>query len=99
MNHEMRSTITNKQTVPIVVAIAALAAVLVAGAAAVGSGHMALANSGNKTKENDGISIPTKTHQKQECQTAGATSPITASCTAVSTNTVNQSGGVLSEEK
>jgi ABC-type phosphate transport system substrate-binding protein len=60
------------------VAIAALAAVLVAGAAAVGSGHMALANSGNKTKENDGISIPTKTHQKQECQTAGATSPITA---------------------
>ena len=81
------------------VAIAALAAVLVASAAAVGSGHMALANNGNKTKGNDGISIHTATKQKQECQTAGATSPVTASCTALSTNTVNNTGGVLSEEK
>ena len=81
------------------VAIAALAAVLVASAAAVGSGHMALANNGNKTKGNDGISIHTATKQKQECQTAGAASLITASCTALSTNVVTQSGGVMSEEK
>ena len=66
---------------------------------AIGSGHTALAANGNKTKENDGISIPTKTQQKQECETAGATSPVTASCTAVNTNTITQSGGVLSEEK
>jgi hypothetical protein len=74
MNHEMRSTITNKQTVPIVVAIAALAAVMVAGTIAVGSGNMAFAGKGN-----EGISVPTDTQQKQECQTAGGTSPVSDS--------------------
>jgi hypothetical protein len=68
-------------------------------AVTVGSGYMALVNDGNKTKGNDGISIHTDVKQKQECQTAGGTSPITGSCLAVSTNTVNNTGGVLSEEK
>jgi hypothetical protein len=98
MNRKLTSTAKNHKAALGLVAIAALAAILVADAAAVGSGHLALANDGNKTKGNEGISIHTDVKQKQECQTAGGTSPITASCTALSTNTVNQSGGVLSDE-
>jgi hypothetical protein len=94
MNHEMRSIIKNNKTPAVLVAIAALAAVLV-GASTVGSGHMALA--GNVT--NTGINVPTDTQQKQECETAGGTSPITASCHATSTDTVTSSGGVMKEKK
>jgi hypothetical protein len=94
MNHEMRSIINNNKTPAVLVAIAAFAAVLVA-ASAMGSGHMALA--GNVT--NTGINVPTDTQQKQECQTAGETSPITSSCTATSSNTVTSSGGIMKEKK
>jgi hypothetical protein len=94
MNHEMRSITKNNKTPAVLVAIAALAAVLV-GASAIGSGHMALA--GNVT--NTGINVPTDTQQKQECETAGGTSPITSSCTAASTDTVTQSGGIMKEKK
>ncbi|MGB6673210.1 MAG: hypothetical protein WBE34_12315, partial [Candidatus Nitrosopolaris sp.] len=94
MNHEMRSIINNNKTPAVLVAIAALAAVLV-GASAMGSGHMALAHNINNT----GINVPTDTQQKQECETAGGTSPITASCTAASTDTVTQSGGIMKEKK
>jgi hypothetical protein len=90
MNHEMRSIINNNKTPAVLVAIAALAAVLV-GASAMGSGHMAFANNVNNT----GINVPTDTQQKHECETAGGTSPVTASCTAASTDTVTQSGGVM----
>jgi hypothetical protein len=89
MNHKI-SAIKNNKTTPVLVAIAALAAVMVAGTIAVGSGNIAFAGKGN-----DGISVPTDTKQNQECQTAGGTSPITGSCTAVSTNTITQAGGIL----
>jgi hypothetical protein len=56
---------------------------------------MALANNVNNT----GINVPTDTQQKQECETAGGTSPITSSCTAASTDTVTQSGGIVKEKK
>jgi hypothetical protein len=94
MNHEMRSIIKNNKTPAVLVAIAALAAVLV-GASTVGSGHMALAH--NVT--NTGINVPTDTQQKQECETAGGTSPVAGSCTASSTNTITSTGGVLKEKK
>ena len=45
--------------------------------------------------QNDGISVPTDTNQKQKCQTAGGTSPITGACIGTSTNTVDASGGVI----
>ena len=60
-----------------------------------GSGHMALAGNVNNT----GINVPTDTQQKQECETAGGTSPVTGSCTATSTDTVTQSGGIMKEKK
>ena len=92
----MTSTIKkNNKTVAVLLAAAALAVVLVASVVvAVGNGNMAFA----KTKGNDGISVPTDTQQKQECETAGGTSPVTGSCIATSTNTITQSGGVLGEE-
>jgi hypothetical protein len=101
MNHKIARMTNGHKTTTSLVVLAAVAAVLVASTAAVGTGHMALADNSNNTKvfKNSGISIPTDTKQHQECQTAGATSPITASCTAVSTNVITQSGGVLSEEK
>ncbi len=43
---------------------------------------------------NSGINVQTHIDQKQECSTAGGTSPITDSCHATSTNTVTQSGGI-----
>jgi hypothetical protein len=98
MNHKVALITKDYKTATALVVLAAVAAVLVASSAAVWTGHMALASNSTKTKDNDGISIPTHTKQKQECQTAGAASPVTVSCTALSTNAVNQSGGVLSEE-
>ncbi len=102
----------NHKTLNVLIVIA-LAAVMVAGTIAVGSGNMAFAKSGSGGKMssphkahdkgngngngNEGISVPTDTQQKQECQTAGGTSPITASCTALSTNLNSQLGGLLGE--
>ena len=94
MNHKTINN--NNKTAPVLVAIAALAAVMIAGTIAVGSGNMAFA--GN-AKGNDGISVPTKTNQNQECNTAGGASPITGSCTALSTNTNTQLGGLMGEVK
>jgi len=92
MNHKITCTAKNHKIATLLLAVKALAAVSVASAAAVGNGHMALAGKGN-----DGIKISTDTKQKQECQTAGGTSPITASCTALSTNNVTNAGGVIGE--
>jgi hypothetical protein len=88
----------------VLLAIAALTAVLVASAVAVGSGHIALAGKG--------IKIAADTNQKQECQTVGNSSSIGtkggvdsvptiagSSCTAVSTNAVTNLGGVIGEVK
>jgi len=92
MNHKTINN--NNKTAPVLVAIAALAAVMIAGTITVGSGNMAFAGS---AKGNDGISVPTKTNQNQECNTAGGASPITGSCTAASTNVITQTGGILGE--
>ncbi len=98
----------NHKTLNVLIVIA-LAAVMVAGTIAVGSGNMAFAKSGSGGKMssphkahdkgngngNEGISVPTDTQQKQECQTAGGVSPVSLSCTAASTNTITQAGGIL----
>jgi hypothetical protein len=85
----------------IVVLIFTTATLAVAGTIAVGgSDHAALAwkkNDGGKKSGNDSISVPIITIQKQKCQAAGGTSPIDGSCTATSTNTVDESGGVNGE--
>ena len=47
----------------------------------------------------DGISLPTDTRQNQECQTAGGTSPVTGSCTALFMNVNSQLGELLGELK
>jgi len=94
--NQISKRIEYKTTTALVV-VAALAAVLVGSTAAVGTGHMAFA--GNGSKSNDGINVPTITKQPQECQSAGGTSPITGACIATSTNTIDESGGVISEGK
>jgi Na+-translocating ferredoxin:NAD+ oxidoreductase RnfG subunit len=101
MNQKIAHMTNDHKTAIALVVLAAVAAVLVASTAALGTGHIALADSGSKTKvfKNSGISVPTDTQQKQECETAGGNSPVTGSCTATSTNTIDQSGGVMSEEK
>jgi hypothetical protein len=101
MNHKIARITKDHKAATALVVLAAVAAVLVTSTAALGTGHVALADSGNKTKvfKNSGISVPTPTKQHQECETAGGTSPITGACIATSTNTITQSGGVLSEEK
>ena len=95
MKYKMTS-VKNQKTATGLVAIAALAGVLVVSTVAIGSVHKALADETiTKHVNNTGISVPTDTNQKQACQTAGGQSPIRASCTATSTDTVTQSGGIL----
>jgi hypothetical protein len=94
----MRS-IKNHKPATVLVAIAALAGVLVVSTSAIGSGRIALAVHDNDTIvshfNNTGVNVQTDTNQKQECKTAGGASGITGSCTAASTDTVTQSGGIL----
>jgi len=52
-------------------------------------------NSITKTLDNQGVNVQTDTNQKQDCLTAGGSSGISGSCTASSTDTVTQSGGIL----
>ncbi|HYA83685.1 MAG TPA: hypothetical protein VEH06_09600 [Candidatus Bathyarchaeia archaeon] len=89
--------IQNHKTLFVIVAISAIAVVLT------GSLHMAFAqfhrpppgNSITKTLDNQGVNVQTDTNQKQDCLTAGGSSGISGSCTASSTDTVTQSGGIL----
>jgi hypothetical protein len=94
---ESLPAIKNQKTA--LVAIAAIATVLAVSTIAIGNGRMALADTDTKTVtihvNNTGVNVPTDTDQKQNCETAGGTSPVTASCTAASTDIVTQSGGVL----
>ena len=95
----------NHKTTTVLVAIAALSAILVAGSVSAASDHVAFAK--KKGFKNSGIAVPTITAQKQKCETSGggATdslgyvtvigSPITGSCIATSTNTVTESGGAV----
>jgi len=81
------------------VAITAIAAVLAVSIIATGNGRMALAETDTKTTtihvNNTGINVPTETSQKQQCDTAGVNSGITNSCTAQSTDNINENGGIL----
>jgi hypothetical protein len=84
----------NHKTTTVLVALAALSAILVvAGSVAAASDHAAFAH--KKAFVNKGIAVPTITAQLQKCTAAGGTSPIDTSCTATSTNTVTESGGVV----
>jgi hypothetical protein len=84
----------NHKTTTVLVALAALSAILVvAGSVAAASDHAAFAH--KKGLKNSGIAVPVITAQQQECETAGGASPIDASCTATSANTVTESGGIV----
>jgi len=86
----------NHKTTTVLVALAALSAILVAGSVAAASDHFAFAHKkGVKKFENSGIAVPNLTAQQQECTAAGGTSPITGACIATSTNTNDVSGGVV----
>jgi hypothetical protein len=81
------------------VAIAAIATVLAVSTIAIGSVRTTFAaDTHTKTVtihvNNTGVNVQTGTNQKQDCQTAGGSSPITNSCTATSTDTLAQSGGI-----
>ena len=83
----------NHKTTTVLVALAALSAILVAGSVSAASDHFAFAH--KKGLKNSGIAVPTITAQLQKCTAAGGTSPITGACIATSTNTVTESGGVV----
>lgn len=75
------------------VTIAALASILVVNAGLIGNGQIALARHHDSTFENSGINVQTDTNQGQACDSG--TSPISGSCTASSTDTISQAGGVV----
>ena len=85
----------NHKTTTVLVAIAALSAILVAGSVAAASDHAAFAHKKGVKVKNSGIAVPTLTAQQQKCVSAGGTSPITGACIATSTNTIDESGGVV----
>ena len=86
----------NHTTILVLALVAALVTALVAtGIVAIASSAAAAASEDNPSGDNTGISIHGKIVQKQKCQTAGGTSPITAACTATGTDTITNSGGVI----
>jgi len=91
----MKTTVTRySSNNTAIVLIATIGAVLVGGTVTLGSDNVVFAG-----KENGGINVRSDTNKKQECETAGGVSPVTASCSATSMNTVAQNGGGLSELK
>ena len=100
------SSATKLTAIAVLIFTAATLVVVAVTMAVTGSDHAALAlnkNDGGKksgsgiASGNEGVSLPTITIQKQKCQTAGGTSPVTGACIATSTNTVTESGGVIGE--
>jgi hypothetical protein len=88
--------VKNQKT--ILVAIVAIVAVIAVSTIAIGNGRSASAAETTtiiKNVNNTGLNVPTDASQKQDCTTAGGTSGISSSCTASSSNTVTQSGGIL----
>jgi hypothetical protein len=89
------TSIKNHKTA--LVAISAIAAVLAVSTIAIGNGRMAHAaetTTITKNVNNTGVNVQTDTAQKQNCETAGGSSPMSGSCTATSTDNVMQSGGI-----
>jgi hypothetical protein len=94
-NHTTPTTVL---TVAVLAAVLVVACTLSAAAAlqpAVASGNYGSGEKNGGSPSDPGISVTTNTDQLQNCQTAGGTSPIDSSCTATSTNTIDESGGVL----
>jgi hypothetical protein len=94
------TSIKNYKPATVLVVIAALVGMLAASTVAIGSVRTALAaDTSTKTvtihDNNTGVNVQTDTNQKQNCVTAGSMSPLSGSCTAHSTNTVTESGGIL----
>jgi hypothetical protein len=93
------TSIKNYKPATVLVAIAAVAGMVAVSTVAIGV-HTAFAadtetTTVTKNVNNTGVNVPTDTNQKQNCVTAGGTSAISTSCTASSTDTVTQSGGIL----
>jgi hypothetical protein len=55
--------------------------------------HVVFAHNGRF--ENSGTNVQTHTNQQSKCQTASGMSGISGSCTASSSNTITQGGGVV----
>jgi hypothetical protein len=86
------TSIKNHKTLMALLAVSAIAVVLT------GSVHMAFATPGNsitKNIDNQGVNVQTDTDQKQVCQTAAGSSPISGSCIANSNDQITESGGIL----
>jgi hypothetical protein len=86
------------------IAIAAIATVLAVSTIAIGNVHAAdtITTTITKHTNNTGVNDETDTAQRQNCETAGGASTIggtgegaSGSCTATSSDTITQSGGVL----
>jgi hypothetical protein len=93
------TSIKNYKPATVLVAIAALAGIVAVSTVAIGIHTAFAADTDTKTVtihvNNTGVNVPTDTNQKQNCETAGAMSGISTSCTASSSDTVTQSGGIL----
>jgi hypothetical protein len=74
------------------VILVALTTVLIVNLVAIESGHIALARHHDNINvfENSHINVQTDTNQRQDCETASGTSPISDSCTASSSNVISQ---------
>jgi len=94
LTNELKMTSLNQKTALVaVVAIAAVLAVSTIGRAAFAADTETTTIT--KHTNNTGVNVQTDTAQKQNCETAGETSPMSGSCNANSADTVSQSGGVL----
>ena len=87
------TSINQKTALVAIVAIAAVLAVSTIGRAAFAADTDTTTIT--KNVNNTGVNVQTDTAQKQNCEAAGETSPMSGSCTASSTDTISQSGGVL----
>ena len=90
------TNVKNQKTV--LFTIAAIVAVIAVSTIAIGNGRIASAaetTTITKHTNNTGVNTQTDTNQKNTCETAGATSQISASCTANNMNTNTESGGIL----
>ena len=87
------TSINQKTALVAIVAIAVVLAVSTIGRAAFAADTDTTTIT--KNVNNTGVNVQTDTAQKQNCETAGGSSGLTNSCTASSTDTISQSGGVL----
>jgi hypothetical protein len=87
----------NHNSATALLTIVVLASMLIVNTVSIGTAHIALARHHDSTKafENSGINVQTDTNQGQACETASGTSPISGSCTASSTDTISQRGGIV----